>query len=59
MHNIWNEGRDLHVTEQRLCDQVRMIRKNGWLTEMQLADSKKRLMNTRVEKNEDPEIYFW
>ena len=35
-----------------------MIRKNGWLTELQLADIKKRLMNISVEKNEDPEIYF-
>ena len=51
----------LHVTEQRLCDQVRMIRKNGWLTESQLADirNSQRLVNTRVEKNGDPEIYFW
>ena len=29
MHSIWNERQGLHVTEQRLCDQVRMIRKNG------------------------------
>ena len=35
-----------------------MIRKNGWLPELQLADIKKRLMNISVEKNEDPEIYF-
>ena len=58
MHSIWNQRQGLHVTEQRLCDQVRMIRKNGWLTELQLADIKKRLMNISVGKNEDPEIHF-
>ena len=47
----------MHVTEQRLCDQVRMIRRNGWLTELQLADIKKRLVNISVEENEDHEIY--
>ena len=58
MHIIWNERQGLHVTEQRLFDQVRMIRKNGWLAELQLADIRKRLMNISDEKNEDPEIYF-
>ena len=27
MHNIWKERYDTEITEQRLCDQVRMIRK--------------------------------
>ena len=30
MHNIWKERQGLKVTEQRLCDQARMIRMNGW-----------------------------
>ena len=29
MHNIWKERHGLKVTEQRLCDQARMIRMNG------------------------------
>ena len=29
MHNIWKERQGLKVTEQRLCDQARMIRMNG------------------------------
>ena len=58
MQSIWNERQSLHVAEQRLCDQVRMMHKNGWLTELQLADIKKRLMNISIEKNENPEIVF-
>ena len=36
MHNIWKERQGLKVTEQRLCDQVRMIKMNGWLTELEM-----------------------
>ena len=36
MHAIWRERQQLEVTEQRLCDQARMIRVNGWLTELEL-----------------------
>ena len=36
MHNIWKERHGLKVTEQRLCDQARMIRMNGWLTETEM-----------------------
>ena len=34
-----------------MCDQARMIRKNGWLREWQLADIKKRLVIISVEEN--------
>ena len=40
MHNIWKERQGLKVTEQRLCDQARMIRMNGWLTELEIMQSK-------------------
>ena len=43
MQNIWNERQTLKVTEQRLCDQARIIRKNGWLTQVGLDDIKQRL----------------
>ena len=29
MHNNWKERQGFKVTEQRLCDQARMIRMNG------------------------------
>ena len=34
MHGLWKEGQGLKVTGQRLRDQARMIRMNGWLTEL-------------------------
>ena len=36
MHNIGKEKEHLKETEQRLCDQDRMIRMNGWLTEIEM-----------------------
>ena len=41
MHNIWKERQDLKVREQRLRDQARMIRMNGWLTELEMNAIKK------------------
>ena len=36
MHNIWKERQGLKVTEQRVCYQARVIRMNGWLTELEM-----------------------
>ena len=41
----------LKVTEQRLCDQVRMIRMNGWLTELQVTVIKQSMINEHAENN--------
>ena len=41
MDNIWKERQGLKVTEQRLCDQTRMIRMNGWVTELEMNVIKK------------------
>ena len=43
MHNIWNKRQTLKVTEQRLCDQARIIRKNYWLTQVEVDDIKQRI----------------
>ena len=32
IHNIWKEQYGTEKTEQCLCDQERMIRKNEWIT---------------------------
>jgi len=45
MHAIWKERQQMVVTEQRLCDQARMIKKNGWLTNLELEDIKRRVLN--------------
>ena len=51
MHNIWKERQSLNITEQRLCDQARMIRKNDWLTAVELEEIKKRMVNANSEEN--------
>ena len=45
MHNIWKERQSLKVTEQRLWDQTRIIKMNGWLTELEMNAIKKCMMN--------------
>ena len=35
------------VTEQRLCDQAHMIKKNGWLENLELEDIKRRVLNDK------------
>ena len=51
MHNIWKVRQSLNITEQRLCDQARMIRKNEWLTAEELEEIKKRMVNANSEEN--------
>ena len=41
MYNNWKERQGLKVTEQRLCDQDRMIRMNGRLMELEMNAIKK------------------
>ena len=36
MHNIWKEQYGTEITEQRLCDQARMMMKNEWITKLEL-----------------------
>ena len=43
MHKVWNERQTFKVTEQRLCDQACMIRKNGWLTQVELEEIKRKI----------------
>ena len=53
MLNIWKERQGLKVTEQRLCDKARMIRMNGWLTELEMNAIKKGMMNENVNKDDE------
>ena len=48
MHRQWQERGMFQLTEQRLCDQARAIRKNHWLTEVELE-----LIKRRVLENSD------
>ena len=36
MHRYWQQGGFFRQTEQQLCDQARAMRKNGWLSEVEL-----------------------
>ena len=42
----------MKVTDQRLCDQARMIRMNGRLTELEMNAIKKCIMNENANKND-------
>ena len=37
-HTLWKEKGLFQVGEQRLCDQVHMIHKKGWLSQLQLEE---------------------
>ena len=44
MFRAWKERGVFNTTEQRLCDQARAIRKNGWLTDVELESIKRRVL---------------
>ena len=51
MRNSRKEGDLINISEQRLCDQARMIRKNEWFTAVELGEIKRRVITT----DEEPE----
>ena len=52
MHNIWKERQGLKVTEQRLCNQAKVIRINGWLIELEMNAIIKNMVNKNADKND-------
>ena len=52
IRHIWKETQYLKVTEQRLCDQARIIRMNGWLTRLEINLIKKSTMDENADKND-------
>ena len=44
-HVFWKEKGLFQVGEQRLCDQVRMIQKKGWLSRLQLEEMRRLVEN--------------
>ena len=48
----WRERGVFEATEQRVCDQARAIRKNGWLTDLELEEIRRNIR----DKNELDEI---
>ena len=56
MFREWRNRGGFESTEQRICDQARAIRKNGWLSELELEmikrsviEEEEREANTDVE----------
>ena len=52
IRHIWKETQYLKVTEQRFCDQARIIRMNGWLTRLEINLIKKSMMDENPDKND-------
>ena len=50
MHRVWREKGMFEIKEQNLCDQARAIKKNGWLSPVELEMIKRRL---RDEEDDD------
>ena len=56
MYKGWLErGHFGDATEQRICDQARAIRKNGWLTEIELETIKRRIKTLGVQETDETE----
>ena len=55
----WKEHGVFEITEQRLCDQERDIRKNGWLSDLELenicriAEAESEIVNQSTEDVEE------
>ena len=43
MFQVWQEIGPFESTEQRICDQSRAIRKNGWLSELEIEVIKRKI----------------
>ena len=56
MYKAWQKKGIFLSTEQRITDQARAIRKNGWSTDIELEGRKRRVLNEeRQEREEMPE----
>lgn len=49
MWAIWNEEVTLEISEQRLVDQARTIKTNGWFSDLELEEIKR---NTAADTRE-------
>ena len=49
MFRVWQEIGLFEATEQRICDQARAIRKNGWLSELEIEMIKRKISQENAE----------
>ena len=63
MRNIWKERYGTELTEQCLCDQARMIRKNEWVTKLELESIRRKLLrrekDIEVDNNDNTGYRFY
>ena len=52
MHNIWKERYGTEITEQRLIDRERMIKKNEWIAKLKLENIRRKVL----QKEKDIEV---
>ena len=53
MHRAWKEKGMFEIKEQNLCDQARMIRKNEWLSAIEIEMIKRYVLEDHSEINEE------
>ena len=55
MHQIWKERRMFNITDQRIADQIRVIKRNDLLSKLEMVEIKNRVLNvtppTEIEDN--------
>ena len=54
MFQEWRNRGMFQSTEQRICDQARAIRKNGWLTDAELEGIKRKISMEETINDEEP-----
>ena len=52
MHAVWKERGLSKISEERLCDQARAIRKNEWFTSFELDEIRRRMTTVDEELEE-------
>ena len=52
MYKEWQEIDPFTSTEQRIADQARAIRKNGWVTDMELEGIKRKVLNDDIKEGQ-------
>ena len=53
MHNIWKERYGTELTEQCLCDQPRMIKKNDWITILDSENIRRKVLQKEKDIEKD------
>ena len=53
MKRIWDEKGLFQANEQRIVDQARMIRVNGWLTDIEIEEIRRKIQAPEEQEHEN------